>query len=140
MRRRAFITGLVGTVAWPDILRAEQNNIPAVGVLVLGTPDPGLFLRALREGLTQLGYVDGKNIRLAVRSAGGVPKELPHLADELVRLTPNVLVTFQTPALVAVSKATSEIPIVMGTGDPDVTGRIARSEERRVGKECRSRW
>jgi putative ABC transport system substrate-binding protein len=79
----------------------------------------------LREGLTQLGYVDGKNMRLAVRSAGGVPKELPHLADELVRLTPNVLVTFQTPALVAVSKATSEIPIVMGTGDPNVTGRIA---------------
>ena len=125
MQRRAFITGLASVAAWPATGRAQQDNTPVIGVLVLGTPDPGLFLRALREGLTQLGYVDGQNIRLVIRSAGGVAKELPNLADELVRLKPNVLVTFQTPALVAASKATSEIPIVMGTGDPDGTGRIA---------------
>src|SRR5689334_14763241 len=125
MRRRAFITGLGSVVACPATVAAQQNNIPVVGVLVLGSPDPGLFLRALREGLTQLGYLDGQNLRLVIRSAGGVAKELPKLADELVRLKPNVLVAFQTPALVAVSKATAEIPIVIGTGDPDVTGRIA---------------
>jgi len=125
MRRRAFITGLGSVVVCPATVAAQQNNIPVVGVLVLGSPDPGLFFRALREGLTQLGYSDGQNLRLVIRSAGGVAKELPKLADELVRLKPNVLVAFQTPALVAVSKATAEIPIVMGTGDPDVTGRIA---------------
>jgi putative ABC transport system substrate-binding protein len=125
MRRRAFIAGLASAAAWPSTVRAQQDNIAVIGVLVLGSPDPRLFLRALREGLTELGYVDGQNIRLVIRSAAGIARELPNLANELVRLKPNVLIAFQTPALLAVSKATSEIPIVMGTGDPDVTGRVA---------------
>jgi putative ABC transport system substrate-binding protein len=126
MRRREFI-GLVGTAAaWPLVARAQQSKIPTIGVLVLGIPDPELFLKVLREGLQKLGYIDGQNIRMEFRSAGGKASLLPAAAAELVRLRVDVIVAWQTPAVTAAKQATNEIAIVMaGAGDPIGTGLIA---------------
>jgi putative ABC transport system substrate-binding protein len=87
---------------------------------------------ALREGLQKLGYSEGKNIRLEFRSAHGKINELPNLAAGLVGLKVDVIVTLHTPALVAAAQATTDIPIVMGTGDPFSTG-LAASHNRPGG-------
>ena len=128
MRRREFITLFGGTVvAWPLTVRAQQPaNVPTIGVLVLGTPEPEPFLKALRDGLRDIGYIEGQNIRLDIRTAEGKSDLLPVKAAELVRLKVDIIVTFQTPPSTAAKLATSEIPIVMaGAGDPVGTGLIA---------------
>jgi putative ABC transport system substrate-binding protein len=74
---------------------------------------------AFRDAMRQIGYVEGRNIRFEYRFADGVIDRLPGLAAELVALNPNVIVSGPLPASLAVQKATSTIPIVMGTGaDP----------------------
>src|ERR1043165_270788 len=123
MRRRAFIALLAGIAVCSFGARA-QERVPIVGILALGSPDPEIFMGAFRSGLKDLGYIEGQNIRLVLRSAQGKAAELPRLADELVNLHPDVIVAFQTPAVAATSRATKDIPIVMGTGDPAVTGRV----------------
>ena len=125
MRRREFI-GLLA-LAWPVTANAQQPTaVPTVGVLVLGRPDPEFLLQVLRESLQKLGYVEGQNIRLQVRSAGGDASLLPDAAADLVRLKVDILIAWQTPAVAAAKHATREIPIVMaGAGDPVGTGLIA---------------
>jgi putative ABC transport system substrate-binding protein len=127
MRRREFITLLGGTtVAWPLVAHAQQAKLPTVGVLVLGTPPPEPFFKALRDGLQGVGYVEGRNIRLEIRTAEGRADLLAKKAAELVRLKVDLIVAFQTPASTAAKQATSEIPIVMvGVGDPVGTGLVA---------------
>ena len=127
MKRREFITFIGGAAAvWPLAARAQQSKIPTIGVLVLGTPDPGSFLKAFREGLQKVGYIDGQNIRLEIRSAGGSASQLPEAAAELVRLKVGIIVAWQTPAVTAAKQATNDIPIVMtGAGAPVETGLIA---------------
>jgi putative ABC transport system substrate-binding protein len=78
-----------------------------------------------REAMRKLGYEEGKDYELDVRSAQGKADQLPVLAAELVRSKIDVLVAFQTPAVQAAKRATSEIPIVMSAGDPVGTGLIA---------------
>jgi putative ABC transport system substrate-binding protein len=100
--------------------------MPRVGVLMLGRPDPGLFLRQLREGLRDLGYVEGQNITLELRNANGSAAELKALAHQLAALQVDVIVGFQTPSVVAAKEATAEIPIVMcPAADPIGTGLVA---------------
>jgi putative ABC transport system substrate-binding protein len=126
MNRRDFFT-LVGVeiAAWPLGARA-QTKVPTIGVLTLGIPDPGPFLQALREGLRDRGYSEGRNIRLDTRTAEGQPALLAEKAAELVRLKVDVIVAFQTPAAMAARDATSEIPIVLGeVGDPVGSGLVA---------------
>jgi putative ABC transport system substrate-binding protein len=126
--RREFIAALGGAaVTWPHAARAQQPaNVPTIGVLVLGTPEPEPFLNALRDGLRDIGYIEGRNIRLDIRTAEGKSDLLPVKAAELVRLKVDIIVTFQTPPSTAAKLATSEIPIVMaGAGDPVGTGLIA---------------
>ena len=87
MKRRAFIS-LLGTAAavWPLAGRAQQPaKLPTVGALVLGSTDPEQFWRDFRQGLRELGYVEGQNIRFEFRSAQGQADRLPELAAELVR-------------------------------------------------------
>jgi putative tryptophan/tyrosine transport system substrate-binding protein len=127
MRRRDLLA-LVGgaTALWPIAGRAQQPKLPTIGVLVAGVPDPQPFLKAFREGLRDLGYVEGQNIRLNVRSAEGKAQRLPELATDLVRQGVDIIVGFQTPSVQAAKRATSEIPIVMAmVGAPVETGLIA---------------
>ena len=83
MKRREFITLLGGAAtAWPLAVRAQQETIIyTIGVLTLSSPNPEQLLEALREGLRDAGYVDGRNLRLVARSATGRPisswKRLP---------------------------------------------------------------
>jgi putative ABC transport system substrate-binding protein len=124
VRRRDFVTLLGGAAAWPLAARA-QPAMPVVGILVLGTPDPGPFLQGIGEGLSALGYTEGRNVRFETRSAEGKASLLPELAAELVRLKVDIIVAFQTPPSAAAKEATSEIPIVIApAGDPVGTGLV----------------
>src|SRR5947209_8883647 len=128
MRRREFMS-LFGAAAavWPLAGRAQQPaKLPTVGALVIGSTDPEQFWRDFRQGLRELGYVEGQNIRFEFRSAQGQANRLPELAAELVRLKVDVIVTWFTPPTEAAKQATHEIPIVMAdTGDPIGTGLVA---------------
>jgi ABC-type uncharacterized transport system substrate-binding protein len=125
MQRREFITMLGGAVAgWPLVASAQQARVYTIGVLTL--PNPGPLLKALREGLRDAGYVEGRNLRLEVRSAAGRPDLQLEKAAELVRLKVDLIVTFFTPTALAAKQATRDIPIVMaGAGDPVATGLVA---------------
>jgi putative ABC transport system substrate-binding protein len=125
MRRRAFIAGFGGAMLLPAIGLA-QGQMPTIGILALGNPDPESFLKAFKSGLAELGYVEGQNVRVEFRSADRNPANLAPRAAELVKLGVDVLVAFQTPAVTAAKHATSSIPIVMGSaGDPVGTGLVA---------------
>jgi len=123
VKRREFITLLTGIAAWPLASAAQDGK--TVGVLVVGAPDPNVFLRVLRDGLREIGYAEGQNMELDIRSAEGKAERLPDLAAELVRRKVDVIVGFQTPAVQAAKQATTEIPIVMDAGDPVGMGIIS---------------
>jgi putative tryptophan/tyrosine transport system substrate-binding protein len=127
MNRRAFIAGLGGAAAWPLVARAQQPAIPLIGFLYGGTEQAQeRNLASFRDGLRQLGYAEGSNIRFEFRFADGYLDRLPDLAVDLVRLNPNVIVSAPLPAHLAVRRATSAIPIVMATGaDPVGFGLVA---------------
>jgi putative tryptophan/tyrosine transport system substrate-binding protein len=99
LERRQFITLLGGaTVLWPLASVAQQAaKVPLIGVLVTGNTDPAQFWRLFRQGLRDLGYVEGQNIRFEFRSAEGQANRLLELAAELVRLNVDVIVTWFTP-------------------------------------------
>jgi len=135
IERRKFLATLgSAAAAWPLAARAQQPKVPTIGALVIGNISPELFWREFRQGLRDLGYVEGQNIRFEFRSAEGHLDRLPELAAELVRLKVDVIVTWFTPTAVAAKQATREIPIVMAeTGDPIGTGLVA-SLPRTCGK------
>ena len=108
--------------------RAQQTNkVPVVGYLSTSSATVSAFFREpFREGLRQLGYVEGKNIAIEWRYADGKDERLPELAAELVRLKVDVIVTHSTPAIRAVQGATKSIPIIMANvGDPITQGFVA---------------
>jgi putative tryptophan/tyrosine transport system substrate-binding protein len=124
MRRREFIT-LVGgaAAAWPLAGRAQQaERVRRIGVLLVSGPEP---LGPFREALGDLGYAEGKNIQIEIRSAQGQDTRLPELAAELVRSRVDVIIAVQTPAAHAAKNATRDIPIVVMAGDPIATGLIS---------------
>jgi putative ABC transport system substrate-binding protein len=126
VNRREFITLLGGaSAAWPLVTRAEQSKIARIGALYIGTADAESFKRELREGLRELGYVEGQNTEFEFRSAEGQLDRLPGLAAELVRLKVDVIVTLYVPPSLAAKQATHEIPIVAIVGDPVETGIVS---------------
>jgi putative tryptophan/tyrosine transport system substrate-binding protein len=125
MKRREFIGLLGGAVTWPLAARAQQSKVARIGVLYIGTADAESFKKELREGLRELGYVEGQNIALEFRSSEGQLDRLPGLAAELVRLKVDVIVTLYVPPSLAAKDATREIPIVAIVGDPVETGIVA---------------
>ncbi|MDI1285627.1 MAG: ABC transporter substrate-binding protein [Reyranella sp.] len=127
MNRRTLITALGGTaVAWPVVSRG-QSHMRKIGILVAGTPDPTAFLQEFRSSLRGLGYIEGQNIGVEVRSTGSTdPARLKAGAQELLALKVDVIVTLQTPPTEAAKAVTRDVPIVMGgVGDPVGTGIVA---------------
>jgi putative ABC transport system substrate-binding protein len=105
--------------------RAQQpNKVPVMGVLTgaAGPNDP--IVEALRQGLRELGYVEGSNIRIEFRTAQGHPDRLPGLAEELVQIKADVIVVGNTPAAEAVKRASSTVPVVLATSDPVAYGLV----------------
>jgi putative ABC transport system substrate-binding protein len=125
MKRRAFLGVLGGTVAWPLVGRAQQPKMSRIGVLVIGNADVPLFGSELREGLRELGRIEGQHYLIEFRSAEGQLDRLPELASELVGLKVDVIIALFTPCALAAKQATREIPIVILTGDPLGTGLVA---------------
>jgi ABC-type uncharacterized transport system substrate-binding protein len=126
IKRRAFITLLGGTAAaWPLWAHSQQTRMARIGALYIGTADAEAFKKELREGLHELGYVEGQNIAFEFRSAEGKLDRLPELAAELVQLKVDVIVALYVPPSLAAKQATREIPIVVIVGDPVETGIVS---------------
>jgi putative ABC transport system substrate-binding protein len=124
MIRRDFITLLGGAAAtWPLAARAQQGErMRCIGLLLIAGPEP---LGPFREALGELGYFEGKNIQIEIRTAQGQETRLPELAAELVRSRVDVIVAVLTSAAQAAKNATRDIPIVVMAGDPIATGLIS---------------
>jgi len=126
-----IVTFTLGILSAPLSAEAQQPaKVPRIGVLLpwpAPTPSaPSPTLEAFRQGLRELGRVEGQNIAIEYRYAEGKFERLPDLAAELVRLKVDVIVTSSDPAIRAVKQATTTIPIVMAvTGDPVGTGLVA---------------
>ena len=125
MKRREFITLLGGAAAsWPLYARAQQSQMKRIGALIIGNADAPSFLKELREGLRDLGRIEGQDYVIELRSAEGQLGRLPQLAAELVGLKVDVIVALFTPCVLAAKQATREIPIVILSGDPIGTGLV----------------
>ena len=129
MRRREFIAGLGGAVAWPFTVRAQQPAVPVIGLIVLGSAtQEGIreALSAFHHGLSETGYVEGQNVAIEYRWADNHYDRLPALADDLVRRRVSVIVALGAAGAVAAKRATNSIPIVFAMGaDPVDAGLVA---------------
>jgi len=126
MDRRAFL-GTLALLAAPRAAEAQAGKVPTIGVLVYAAaPPPGKsnqLVDAFRGGLRDLGYVEGRNVTLEYRWAGGSDQRAAELAADLVRLNVAVIVSTGTPATRIAKAATTTIPIVMtAVGDPVGSG------------------
>jgi putative tryptophan/tyrosine transport system substrate-binding protein len=126
MKRREFIAGLGGAATWPLAARAQQRAVPVIGYLS-GLPDAGPTATAFRQGLGELGYVDGRNVEILLRSADGVYERLPELARDLVnRRVALIFASVPVSAVLAAKSATATTPIVFVNGvDPVELGLVA---------------
>jgi len=112
---KRILVWLLATVFLATVPPAEAQQpkkVPRIGVLSPGFPGPSPLLDAFRQGLHELGYVEGQNIAIEYRFAEAKPEPLPDLAAELVRLKVDVILAINTPAVQAAKNATKTIPIV----------------------------
>src|SRR3974390_1248270 len=116
IRRRQFIAGLGSAVAWPMVARAQQGDrVRRIGVLMpFDEIDPEGKRRysAFTQALADLGWTDGRNARVDLRWAGDDINRIRALAQELVGLQPDIILTSGATATVAVQRETRTIPIL----------------------------
>jgi putative ABC transport system substrate-binding protein len=123
MRRREFIGLLSGAVAWPVCTNAQE---PATKTPRIGIIDDTPIWNWFRQGLRDVGLLEGQNIAFEYRHAEGVPARLAEVAAELVHRPVDLIATYGTPPALAAKQATTTIPIVMiGIGDPVGAGLVA---------------
>src|SRR5215204_1206583 len=130
MRRREVLALIAGAGAWPLTARAQQTTkVARVGHLAAHSPDARFARRnldAFRQGLQDLGYIEGQNIVIEYRSAESKYDRLPGLAAQLVRLQVDIIVAGPTVVAIAAKNATETIPIVVhNVGDPVRLGLVA---------------
>src|ERR1700688_1041051 len=118
MRRREFIILLGGTAAGRPLAARAQHAIPRVGYIWIGARGTDGSVAGLRQGLTDRGYIVGRNLVIEERYAEGKAERVPELIAELLALNVDVLVTSGTPITLAAQRATSTIPIGGVTGNP----------------------
>ena len=137
MRRREFITLLSGAAAaWPIAARTQQAGVPVIGLLGIRTAefDAPLLAEFIR-GIRETGFVEGRDVKLEYRWAGGQFDRLPSFAEELVRRNVALIVTFGgTAATLAAKAASTTIPIVFAVGDDPVRSGLVSSLSRPGGK------
>jgi putative tryptophan/tyrosine transport system substrate-binding protein len=130
--RRQFLRKMIGLLAAPPVLlvshlgRAQQQSSNVARIAFLGATSSRAYaprIAALRDGLRELGYAEGRNLIIEFRWAEGKPERLPDLADELVRLQPDVIVTHAHAPTMAAKRATAAIPIpIVMTNVGDAVG------------------
>jgi putative tryptophan/tyrosine transport system substrate-binding protein len=130
MKRREFIAGLGSAAAWPLVARGQQGErVRRIGVLMEppeDDPEGKLHLSAFTQGLQELGWTKGRNLRIDVRWAAGSVERMRMFAKELVDLQPDVILARGTPATAAFQRETRTIPIVFAAvGDPVGSGFVA---------------
>jgi len=130
MRRREFITLLGIVAAWPIAAHAQQpDRMRRIGVLMnFAENDPAAQARltAFLQALQQLGWTNGRNVRIDIRWSAGDPELIRRYAAELVALTPDVILASTTPSVAALQQATRALPIVfVQVADPVGAGFIA---------------
>lgn len=128
MKNNIFCLALcVLLLAFGAAPEAQAKKIPRIGVLVAGRPPTRPSLEGFRQGLRELGYVEGKNIHLGLRWDEGIPDRWAELAGELVRLKVDVILAGHGAPALGAKQATATIPIVVGAagGDPVAAGLVA---------------
>jgi putative ABC transport system substrate-binding protein len=131
VKRRTFIAGLGSAAAWSLASQAQQGNgVRRIGVLMPGDENDPLTkaqVSAFTQAFADLGWTDGRNARMDLRWGGGDTNRIRALAQELVGLQPDVIVTIGATATVAVQRETRTIPIAFVSGvDPVASGIVAR--------------
>jgi putative ABC transport system substrate-binding protein len=129
MRRRQFIAGLGSAAAWPVVVRAQQGErVRRISVLMAydeNDPEGKAYLSGFMQGLAELGWTDGRNVRMDVRWAAGNIDRLRMYAKELVVLQPDVILADTTPVIAALQQETRTVPIVfLEVSDPIGSGFI----------------
>jgi len=128
MRRRSFIAALGSSaVGWPLAARAQQPALPLIGLLGSATASEwAQQVSTFRQGLSDAGYVEDRNVTIEARWASGQYDRLPAMAAELVQRQATVIVAFSTPAALAAKAATATTPVVFTTNrDPVQNGFVA---------------